>query len=59
MSIWVGPEQLTVELIRLNGRPVLRVRKHGYHLAYCRNVAELATHVDLADLVELIMLPTG
>ncbi|GAA0403280.1 hypothetical protein GCM10009530_64100 [Microbispora corallina] len=36
----------------------LRVRHLGYHVAYCATVRELARHVDLADLVEVVTLPS-
>jgi hypothetical protein len=65
VSKWVGPGRIEVERIRLNGRQVLRVRKHGFIVTYARSIAELARHVDLADLVEVVALadhrkpPTG
>jgi hypothetical protein len=57
MSRWVGVGGWEVELVVLNGRPRLRVRHLGYHVAYCRTVSELAAHVDLADLVEVVEMP--
>lgn len=45
----------------LNDRPCLRVTKtvngRRYHLDYCRDVAAVARHVDLGDLVEVIPFP--
>ncbi|MBP2704378.1 transposase [Microbispora sp. RL4-1S] len=58
MSKWVGVDGWTVDLVRLNGRPLLRVRHLGYHVAYCASPAELARHIDLADLVEVVALQT-
>jgi hypothetical protein len=54
---WVGVDGWTVEAVRLNGRQLLRVRHLGYHIAYCRSVEQVAQHVDLADLVEVLTLP--
>ncbi|MBP2704372.1 hypothetical protein JOL79_11165 [Microbispora sp. RL4-1S] len=53
---WVGVDGWEVDAVTLNGRPVLRVRHLGYHVAYCASPSELAQHVDLADLVEVIPL---
>ncbi|GLX06782.1 transposase [Microbispora sp. NBRC 16548] len=56
MSRWVGADGYEVAVITLDGRPRFRVRQLGYTIAYCRTVAELAQHVDLADLVEVVEL---
>ncbi|MBB5630408.1 transposase [Sphaerisporangium krabiense] len=56
MARWVGGGGHLVEAIRLDGRPLLRVSQYGYLVAYCRSVAELAAHVALEDLVEVIPL---
>jgi hypothetical protein len=49
-----------VELIILDDHPRLRVsiwtRWGRYLIAYCRTVDEVAEHVELGDLVELIEL---
>ncbi|MDP4501093.1 transposase [Nonomuraea turcica] len=61
MATWHGPEGIIVEPIILNDRPRLRVTQlvHGrrYLLDYCTNTRQVAQHVDLADLVEVIPLP--
>ncbi len=59
MARWVGTGGYTVEAIVLNDRQVLRIRCLGYHVAYCRSVAELGRLLDLADLVEVIELPVA
>ncbi len=69
VSRWIGTNGIEVEHIVLNGRPTLRVcwtgGRNRYIVAYCRSIAELARHVDLADLVEVVALadrrkpPTG
>jgi hypothetical protein len=56
MSRWVGVNGWEVDTVALGGRQLLRVRHLGYHVAYCRSVAEVAAHVDLADLVEVVRL---
>ncbi|WP_424536903.1 transposase [Sphaerisporangium viridialbum] len=57
---FVGTDSIEVEHIVLNGRPRLRVFWAGdwnrYVIAYCKTVAELREHVDLADLVEVVYL---
>lgn len=58
MSRWVGGRGFEVEAIRLDGHTLLRVRQHGFLVAYCRSIAEVARYVDLDDLVELIVLPS-
>jgi hypothetical protein len=57
MSRWVGAGGYEVEAIVLDGRQLLRIRQHGYLVAYCRTIAETAQYVDLADLVEVIDIP--
>lgn len=47
---WVNSTGIEVEPILLDDRPVLDVRDHGHHIAYCPSVAELGRYVDLADL---------
>ncbi|GAB3148907.1 hypothetical protein GCM10027161_46150 [Microbispora hainanensis] len=44
-------------MVVIEGRPLLRVRHLGYHIGYCASVAEVAAHLDLADLVEVVDLP--
>jgi|GEM_PF-452667 hypothetical protein len=53
---WVGPDGLEVVPGTQDGRQVLRVRRRGRHVADCYSVAEVARHVDLADLCEVITL---
>ncbi|RCG32006.1 transposase [Sphaerisporangium album] len=57
MSVWVGSGHFTIDRIVLNGRQVLRIRQYGFLVAYARSVADVARHVDLADLVEVVSLP--
>ncbi|MEV1167363.1 transposase [Nonomuraea sp. NPDC049784] len=61
MSVWHGPRGIEVEVIVLDQRPRFRVMQtvHGrrYLLAYCSRVQEVAQHVSLADLVEVIDFP--
>lgn len=61
MAVWRGPRGIEVEAISIGRRPRLRVTqvigRDRYLLAYCRTVREVAQHVDLADLVELIIFP--
>ncbi|MEO3875480.1 transposase [Nonomuraea sp. B12E4] len=54
---WVGPDGYEVVGIMRAGRQVLRVRQNGWLVADCMSVAEVARHVDLADLCEVIQLP--
>ncbi|GII32911.1 hypothetical protein [Planotetraspora mira] len=54
MAMWVGVNGFEVEAIVLDGRQRLRVKQHGYLVAYCATVCEVARHVDLADLVEVV-----
>ncbi|MEO3807903.1 transposase [Sphaerisporangium sp. B11E5] len=56
---WVGPDGLEVT-VAVHGRgQVLRVRRHGEHLADLFSVDELRRFVDLADLCEVITAPFG
>ncbi|GAA3574651.1 hypothetical protein GCM10022419_064670 [Nonomuraea rosea] len=54
---WVGLDGYEVVGVLRAGRQVLRVRRHGWLVADCVSVAEVARHVDLADLCEVIDLP--
>lgn len=54
---WVGTGGYEVVPARRAGRQVLRVRRHGRLVADCVSVADVARHVDLADLCEIITLP--
>ncbi|GAA0403301.1 hypothetical protein GCM10009530_64130 [Microbispora corallina] len=56
MSRWVGGDGWEIDAVVLNGRQLLRVRHLGYHVAYCASVRDVARHVDLADLVEVVTL---
>lgn len=57
MARWVGTRGYEVEAIILDKRQVLRVCQRCedrlYLIAYCRSVAAVAEHVDLASLVEV------
>ncbi|HEX4813428.1 MAG TPA: transposase [Nonomuraea sp.] len=53
---WVGLDGYEVVGAVRAGRQVLRVRRHGWVVADCSSVAEVARHVDLADLCEVIDL---
>ncbi|MGW4406586.1 transposase [Nonomuraea sp. NPDC004702] len=53
---WVGLDGVEVVPVMRAGRQVLRVRRNGWLVADCRSVAEVAAHVDLADLCEVIDL---
>ncbi|GAA3797430.1 hypothetical protein GCM10022226_15990 [Sphaerisporangium flaviroseum] len=55
----MGGRGFEVQAIKLDGRPLLRVRQYGFLVAYCRSVTEVAAHVDLDELVELITLPNA
>jgi hypothetical protein len=44
------------EVIRLQGRTVLRVKHLGYLITYASSIAEMAEHIDLADLVEVVLI---
>ncbi|WP_052423105.1 hypothetical protein [Nonomuraea candida] len=54
---WVGLDGYEVVCAVRAGRQVLRVRRNGWLVADCTSVAEVARHVDLADLCEVIELP--
>lgn len=54
---WVGTDGYEVVLAERDGRQVLRVRRDGVPVADCVSVAEVARHVDLADLCEVVDLP--
>ncbi|WP_169950039.1 transposase [Microbispora sp. H11081] len=56
MRRWVSSEGHEIDPVVIEGRPLLRVRHLGYHVGYCASVAEVAAHVDLADLVEVVEL---
>ncbi|TMR24267.1 transposase [Nonomuraea turkmeniaca] len=53
---WVGLDGYEVVGAVRAGRQVLRVRRNGWLVADCTSVAEVARHVDLADLCEVIEL---
>lgn len=57
MSRWVGGDGYEVEPIRLDDGPVIRVRQYGYLVVYASTVAEVARHIDLAELCEVTSLP--
>ncbi|MGA4995054.1 transposase [Nonomuraea bangladeshensis] len=54
---WVGLDGYEVVGAVRAGRQVLRVRRHGRVVADCSSVAEVARHVELADLCEVVELP--
>ncbi|MER6943712.1 transposase [Nonomuraea sp. NPDC000554] len=54
---WVGVDGFEVVPAVWGGRQVLRVRRNGRLVADCFSVAEVARHLDLADLCEVIQLP--
>ncbi|MDA0636104.1 transposase [Nonomuraea sp. MCN248] len=54
---WVGSDGYEIVLAVRAGRQVLRVRRDGRLVADCASVAEVARHVDLADLCEVVTLP--
>ncbi|MED7927971.1 transposase [Nonomuraea sp. LP-02] len=53
---WVGLDGYDVVGTVRAGRQVLRVRRHGRVVADCVSVAEVARHVELADLCEVVEL---
>ncbi|MFI7228307.1 transposase [Nonomuraea angiospora] len=55
---WVGLDGYEVVGVVQGGQQLLRVLRHGWVVADCTSVAEVAGHVDLADLCEVIELPT-
>ncbi|MEU4572275.1 MULTISPECIES: transposase [Nonomuraea] len=56
---WVGGDGFEIVLALRAGRQVLRVRRNGWLVADCLSVAEVARHVDLADLCEVVRLPAA
>ncbi|MEU6412758.1 transposase [Microbispora sp. NPDC046933] len=56
MRRWVSSEGYEVDPVVIEGRQLLRVRHLGFHIGYCASVAEVAAHVELADLVEVVDL---
>ncbi|MEV4059749.1 transposase [Nonomuraea dietziae] len=60
MARWLSPGGIEVEHIIREGRPCLRVshRVNGqlYHVADCWSPAQVAMHVDLASLIEVVDL---
>lgn len=56
-SRWVGPDGLEIVPADVHGQQVLRLSRHGRHVADCLSVEEVARHVDLADLCEVIPFP--
>ncbi|MEV7807070.1 transposase [Microbispora sp. NPDC088329] len=57
-SRWVGPDGYEIVPAYRRDRQVLRVRRNGRVVADCSSVEEVARYVDLADLCEVIPLPT-
>lgn len=57
---WLSPNGYEVEHIIRDGRPCLRVshrvRGRLYHVADCWSPTQVAMHVDLAELVEVVDL---
>jgi hypothetical protein len=56
---WVGPDGFEITAATRGDRQVLRLRRHGEHVADCFSIDELRRYVDLADLCEVISLPFG
>ncbi|GAA2656650.1 hypothetical protein GCM10010412_026800 [Nonomuraea recticatena] len=60
MTRWLSPDGIEVEHIVRDERPCLRVshRVNGrrYHVADCWSPEQVALHVDLASLVEVVDL---
>ncbi|MBP2706477.1 transposase [Microbispora sp. RL4-1S] len=54
---WVGPGGVEIVPAWHGGHQVLRLMRDGLIVADCRSVDEVAAHVDLADLCEVITLP--
>lgn len=54
---FVGPDGLEIVAAVRDGRQVLRLLRYGTPVADCTSVEEVARHVDLADLCEVITLP--
>lgn len=55
---WVGPDGYEIVPAYQRDRQVLRVRRNGRLVADCASVEEVARFVDLADLCEVIPLPS-
>ncbi|MEU8109153.1 transposase [Nonomuraea muscovyensis] len=55
---WVGPDGLEIVPAFREGRQVLRVSREGRFVTDCVSVAQVARLVDLADLCEVIALPS-
>jgi hypothetical protein len=55
---WVGSDGCEIVLAMRGGRQVLRVRRGGRLVADCVTVEEVARHVDLAELCEVIAFPS-
>ncbi|MEW9530447.1 transposase [Microbispora sp. NPDC049125] len=55
---WVGPDGYEIVPAERGGRQVLRVRRDGWLVADCVSVEQVARYVDLADLCEVVTLPT-
>lgn len=62
MAVWRGPGGISVEVIRLETRPLLKVTQtvngRRYLLGYYATIADVTKHVDLADLCEVIRFPS-
>ncbi|MEV1002628.1 hypothetical protein [Nonomuraea sp. NPDC050202] len=60
MRVWRGPNGFQIEVITLDRRACYRITQRvndrRYILAYTRSIYEIAAHVDLADLVEVVHL---
>lgn len=54
---WVGPGGYEVLPAMRAGRQVLRIRRHGWLIADCTSIEQVAKLVNLADLCEVIRLP--
>ncbi|MEU4511798.1 hypothetical protein AB0G05_20080 [Nonomuraea wenchangensis] len=61
MAVWSGPGGITVEVIQLESRALMKVCQvvngRRYLLGYCATIGELTRYADLADLVEVIAFP--
>jgi hypothetical protein len=61
VAVWRGPDGILIEPIVLQQRPCLKITQdvngRRYLIGYATRVQEVARHVDLADLVEVIQLP--
>ncbi|WP_245647126.1 transposase [Microtetraspora niveoalba] len=53
----MGPDGYEIVPAIRDGRQVLQVCRDGTPVADCGSVEEVARHVDLADLCEVISLP--